>query len=429
MDGRDIAETQPASDIESRIDALGEAIAALRRTLPSVDVATRLSAQVDAMPDTIAARLGIEASNAAIGLRIGGLASAIEQAKLAGQAGAEQTRAAIEEPDWLHRLLVRLDAIDRSIHAVDEADAAHRQAVEEQLDELAERLEAIETASRTRDAEAPPRALYERLGVLAEQIRTVADVDERTKAILERVDVPSDGGRLVQELQSLADAVAQVLQASALERDRHQSAVDVLRTEIAALGEVPDRLTEIGVAIEDIAAAPDDAHAIAEVSNRLLEVMEHLPTDATPVSMAAVFDRMEQRDRSIAARLDRLLEAVARGLPTTSGGATRALPRVDVDGDTVSPALDGLAAATDDLAALVAATAERVDAGFTHVRAAVAALDERLDNVERATLAAVTGGPDSAATLALLRAERAMVQARLEEERRIAAEELPDAPG
>jgi chromosome segregation ATPase len=443
---------QLGSDIESRLDALADAIGALRRSLPGADVTGRLTAQVDALPDTLAARLGIDAGTAALAVKIAGVASAVEQSKLATQAGVDAVSATLEAPPWLQELSARLDGVERALRVNAEAEATGRQAAGARLAALEARLadvvEGLETTGpRLEHLAAAVDGIGPRIGrvevavdATAARLAEVAHTVDATAPQLDRLTaaVDSSGPRLdrltasVHTVGPRIDALAEAVDETAPQIDRLTAAVDAHRPLLERLRATAEatamRLDEVTATVDanggpldalaqrvsDATAATEVVHrALADHSAAVVDLKEQLRAVGAAVGRSQDETLLEEL-RALAAGVadvvqasvvDREAQEAAFSAIRADVAAATAAPHPD---PAVVPALDGLAAATDDLAHLLTLTAERLEHRLAGVQ-------ERLGTLERSALAETA---DSAATLAMLRAERAVVQAQLEEARR-----------
>lgn len=318
-------------------------------------------------------------------------------------------------------------------------------------------------------------ALGRALAAQPEELAARLDVDAATAAI--GVRVGALGAALDQlrlSLLAALDRAADRMDAPTWLPDLQGALGDLRRAlpaaEVLGAGAaVADALDELGERFEgviDVLAGV--ARRQDQVSAAVASVVDQV---RGPRTIDAVFDRMEQRERSIAARLDRI-DAGLRQRGSAGAGSSAGVPdpeqrlvdllsrieereqalaarldRIDLDlrrlgagasavraragagegpddgaAGSLATSVEAIATITEGLARLVESTAERLDRRLARVEADLAAATS--PEPDTARTAAVT--EDAALRLARLRAERAQVQARLQEERLLAGRTWKD---
>jgi hypothetical protein len=345
------------------------------------------------------------------------IASVLDQVR-----GPKGVDAVLERMEQRERsLAARLDRIDGELRRqsvaggerpTDEGtarpDAETTRALETvvlRLDQIDAELRGLRETSAGDSAGAPLlKAVLERM---QQQERTVGRhldwVGERLAEVASHL-VPDEGRPAEDRLEAVADLVAGVAQ----RQDELASALTALAEDGRDPRHVADELAAVAHRQDELAAA------IASLVDQV----------RGPIAVDAVFDRMEQRERSLAARLDRIdiqLRRRGEGAPT-GGDQAELLP--DDAAASLAASVEAIAAVTENLAALVESTTSRLDRR-------VAGLETTLGEVRAQPVAPASTPPaasaeDAALRLAKLRAERAEVQARLQEERLLAARAWED---
>lgn len=430
-----------------QVGALGSAIdqlrlsllAALDRTAERVEPPAWLPERLDQLRAAVAAadpgdRLAkVEAAIADLsdGVRAGGaIADALDHlgqrlASIEDAAGrvATDARSLVEQvspvPDRLSAIATQIDRITPLARAGDNAETLFAQLARltATLDEVVSLLRP-DPAAATADGDAEDDdARFEAVvDVLAGVTRRQDEVTASVASVLDQVRGP--GEQVLERLGQQEQAVA-----------RH-------------LDWIGERLAEVAARLVPAAAAPvadggtaaqleatndllaDLARRQDELAAMMARVLHH---SSSPMALDAVFDRMEQRERAIAARLDRIDLQLRRSTARSDEGEATAPAGGALDHDaahSLATSVEAIARVTEDLAALVESTSERLDRRLARVEAA---LDEAGRPPPPAAAARAPGAAEEAALrLARLRAERAEVQARLQEERLLAAQSWDD---
>ncbi|MEJ7764197.1 MAG: hypothetical protein WKF86_01760 [Acidimicrobiales bacterium] len=240
------------------------------------------------------------------------------------------------------------------------------------------------------------------------------------------------GGAVAGALEQMSDRLA-ALDAVV---DRLSRDTEVVARTVAPL---PERLGAIAAQIDRAATSPPaptghEAGADGDADDRRLEAVVDVLAGVTrrqdevatsigavlnqvrgPMGVDAVLDRMEQRERALAARLDRIdaelrrqSELAGSTSPVSEMGAAERLNSVVEGVVHVSRRQDELAAA--------------IDRRLSAIEGAVNAIGSR----DRQSASQSTSAEVAALRLAELRAERARVQAHLQEERLLAAQSFED---
>lgn len=358
--------------------------------------------------------------------------------------------------DQLDRLATRLDhvttlleprtgdAADGPVGDPDDTDDT------DDRDQLDERLEAVVDvlAGVTRRQDRVTDAADAVLERLAQQERSVTSqlgwVGERLAEVATHL-VPDDTGRdrqgderLAQIFDGLAALASRQDQldanlAALIERDQ---AIDWQADQLTAVARQQD---ELGAMLAELVAREPQhgggplAEQIALLSRRQEELTAALASSFDegrgPMAAAAVFDRMEQRERSLAARLDRIDAKLRSGSAGAGAGEPHGVGVGDVDHDaalSLAASVEAIAAVTENLAQLVESSSERIDRRLSRVEQALS--DAQRAGPSASASPASPPSPSADATalrLAELRAQRAEVQARLQEERLLAAQDGP----
>lgn len=234
---------------------------------------------------------------AAVAVRVGALSGALDQLRLSLLAALDRTSERLDQPAWLPDVLAALGP--RPEGAV--------------VDELSGRLAAIELATGQLAGEA--RLLGERVGPLPDRLGAIAAQVDRITPLARSVD---DAGSLLAQLNRVNAGLDRVVlqlgndavgPGTVSPRD---SSTDDARFEaiIDALAGLTRRQDEVTAAISSV-----------------------LDQVQGPMGVVSVLDRMEQRERSVAARLDRIDAGLRERSGQPTGSGVEAVRRTDVDGN------------------------------------------------------------------------------------------------
>jgi hypothetical protein len=326
----------------------------------------------------------------------------------------------VRGPKGVDAVLERMEQRERSLAArLDRIDAELRRTHAAGPGSTAE-------ATAKPDTEAA-RALETVTAMVEQQERVLAFRLDQIEAELQRLREATTGAQ--------ADDQGLALEAVLERMDRQEQTV---ATHLDWVGE---RLSEVAAHLVPVAVASDAAAnrederfeavverlaAVARRQDDLAAAFAGSSEEArSPVGIAAVFDRMEQRERSLAARLDRIdaeLRRVSQGAPAGAGPVTASAAPEGGQDEALAASVESIATTTADLATLIESTADRLDRRLARVESGLGATP----TVPRAAARPTTSPEDAALRLAELRAERAQVQARLQEERLLAAQTWDD---
>ena len=360
--------------------------------------------------------------------------------------------------DQLGRLTARLDEVVAllsppagAVEPGDDRDGGTDQDLDERLEAVVDVLAGV-TRRQDKVTEAAD-AVLERM---AEQEKSVSShldwVGERLAEVAAHL-VPDEaqrgGADAVAGLSATLEALArrqEELGAAVTALAEQDRGAEWLADQLAALAHRQD---ELGAAIGALFDREEGTEALARQVALVVRRQEEL-TDALtssfdegrgPMAPAAVFDRMEQRERSLTGRLDRIEALLSRSRPAATRPRSPAAGVAgDLDGDaamSLAASVEAIAAVTEKLAVLVESSSERLDRrlsrverSLTEVRQAAPASPPPSGSPPPAasapSAAAPSAGDATALRLAELRAQRAEVQARLQEERLLAAEHWDD---
>ena len=418
--------------------------AALRRAIERVDAdVAALSRLMAAQPEEVAARIDVDAATTAVAVRVGALGSALDQLRLSLLAGLQRTIDRLDQPSWLPELHAALRQL---------SSPRERDELRQDLSELAARVEravvdqpgvlaAIADLAADRRLEgltAVVNSLSERVGAGAAVADALEYLSERLTAVEATAERVGAGSRaLAERLAPLPDQLgaiaAQIDRITPLARvgDEAGSLLGRLDRVSAGLEEVVAQISAAGLPLPERASGADghDARsfeavveALADVTRRQDEVAavitRVLDQVGRPPDVEAVVNRMEQQERALAGRLDRIDGELRRGrdMPNrSSAGAT------SDEGRALRAALDRL---EQQMVGVLAGVARRQDELAVSVDRRLSAIESGLEAVNagvRGASGSSTSAELAALRLAELRTERARVQAQLREERLLAA--------
>ena len=320
------------------------------------------------------------------------------------------------------------------------------------------------------------------------QLQAAITEDRRLDELVETVGSLGDGVRATAAIADVLEGVGERLAAFEAAAERVTETVRGLEARVAPL---PERLTAVAAQVDrltPLARAADEAGSLLGQLDRFSEglagvsrgqdevtaaIASVLDQVRGPMGVDAVLDLMEQRERSLVARLDRIdselrrraeqppgSSAEARPRPDESVALRAALDRLDQQERAVAVQLERVGQRLVEVAGRETAGGARREAGPTPAAAAAAseppgpvievlahlarrqddlatAIDRRLSAIETRLGAAAAAEPRpapapsasaqaAARRLAELRAERARVQAHLRDERLLAARSWPD---
>ena len=389
------------------------------------------------------------------------LRDALEQLRLSLLAGLDRTIDRFDRPTWLPQLQAalsedhRLDELVETVNALCDGVRASA-AIADALEGVGECLAAFEV---TADQVARNvLALEERVAPLPDRVAAIAAQVDRLTPLARAGD---EAGSLLAQLHLVSEGLAELT-----------GHIDASAAAVA--GPTPGRGTpdeqgddRIDALIEALAAV---TRRQDEVTASITAVLDQV---RRPVGMDTVLDRIEQREESLAARLDGIASELRRqgdhppaspadAGPTADESATAlraALERLDQQEQAVAAQLelvgqrlaevadrqppanarreaDPVAAAPpagpeppEPVVEVLADLARRQDDLAAALDRRLSAIETRLEAAARESRSAP--GPSASARaaarrLAELRAERARVQAQLRDERLLAAGSWPD---
>ncbi len=319
---------------------------AIERVGADVAALTRLLA---AQPAEVAAHVDIDSATAAIGVRVSALGSNLDQLRLSLLAGLDRATERLDQPVWLPQFQAALSEAARAptedvgpalaelVNTVAGLTDGVRAgaAVGDALEHVGQRLAAIEAAAAQVAGDA--RLLVDRVTPLPDRLGAIAvQIDRLTPLARAGGDVGSLLGQL--------DRVGERLNVAVDEDERFEAVVDVLAG-------VTRRQDEVSAAIASV-----------------------LDQVRGPMGVDAVLDRMEQRERSLAARLDRIDSELRRRVEGPSA-FTEASPKPDTE---TARALRGVLEVVERQERTVAARLDRLDAELRAIADAVPAAGARM---------------------------------------------------
>ena len=355
---------------------------------------------------------------AAIAVRVGAMGSALDQLRLSLLAALDRVADSLHEPVWLSELEGALDQLAPSQREeLRQALAAFGARIERAVAEQAVPAPVLTAVGQLGERLTSVEAATDRFGEDARTlVEWVAPLHDRLAAIAVQVD-------RVTPLARVGDEIASVL----ARLDRLNAGLEEVVGHIGGGGlSLPDRAPEVSGEDRRIDAVVE---ALAAVARRQDEVAAEITTVMDqargPTGIEAVLDRMEEQERSLAARLDRIDGELRRrrDLPAgpSSGADTRSddaralrasLGRLEQQ---VVGGLAGFARRQDELAASVDRRLSAIETGLEALKAGAGPASGPSASAESAAL-----------RLAELRAERARVQDQLREERLLAAQPRDD---
>ena len=404
--------------VADALDGLGERLSAIEAAGDRAAQETRaLAEQVASVPE----RLGVIAVQVERMIPAG--RSGDEAETLFGQldrvaAGVDQAIRLLSAREAL-AIDDRLDQLSTTVTrlAGDPGDRLTR--IDQRLDGLVEELR---EAGATGEEEEDDDRFEGLVDVLSGVTRRQDDVAAAVAEMLDQVRSPTGeatafggAGRATEETARMLDTV--------LDRVQQQE-----QTIAEHLDWVGDRLAAFAAQLAPGLAGDgwpeDEGVGMAAVLDRMSRRQDELAAAISelvdqgrdPTATNAVFDRMEQRERSLAARLDRIDLELRRRAAAGGGDSPEAADESVVA--SLPESVDEVATVTSNLVGLVEDLAARLDHRLSNVEAS-------LSGGRRSPSAAARPSPSSevaALRLAEIRAERAQVQARLQEERLLAAE-------
>lgn len=479
------AATEPAERLDRIEAALAEVVEAARAERPAAGEA--------------------DAAVAAIGTRLGVLGSTLDQLRRSVLLALDQADERLEPPPWLPQLEARLaelaagpapgedlrDAlaevagrIERSVAeqpgSAPVLEAIAALAADPRLGELTTTVDRLAGDPRLDHLTATVERLADdaRLGQMAGALERLAEDHaadgRRLEALAAAVASLSDGVRAGAAVADALEHVGERLGAVASQVDRITPlarAGDEAGSRLGQLERLTAGLETVAGQLAAAAAPPAGAagggegedhlgalvQVLAGVTRRQDEVGAAIATVLDqvrgPMGVDAVVDRMEQRERSLAGRLDRIDSELRRRSDQPPSSSAQAGPRPDETARALRAVLERLdhqeravagqlewivqrlATPPPALAAGDAAPFGELLAGLSRRQDELAAtIDRRLSAIESG-LAATGGRPSglpptsaeaAAFRLAQLRAERARVQAHLRDERLLAAQSWND---
>jgi len=402
---------------------------------------TALGRALATQPEEVAARIDVDAAAASIGVRVSSLGSALDQFRLSLLAAVA-------------RLEPRLDAVGASVAASDPRDRLT--SLEEVVAELADRARSGGGGAESAEVIAAVDRLGERLASIEEATgRAVDDLRLGAAAVAAAAADPGDRlAKLEEAVTDLGDgiragaAIADALDNLAVRMASIEQAAGEIadddRVFVERMAAVPDRLTAIAAQVDRItplARAGDESGSLFDQLDRLSAGLNDVMTllqgsgrragdaaaetdddrfdavvdvlagvtrrqDAVTAAVASVLDlargprsadavleRMEQRERSLAARLDRIDAELRRQIDTRAGAS----PGADAG---IAAGLRSLNALVEQRERVLAGRLDQLDAEMRRVREATAAAaalpvgsDHALDTVlERLTTQEETVG-------------------------------------
>ncbi len=414
--------------------------AALLRAIERVGAEVgALNRLVAIQPEEVAARVDVDAATAAVAVRVGALSGTLDQLRLSLLLGLDRAIDRFDHPSWLPRLQAavsedrRLDQLLASVTSLSDGVRAGA-AIADALENVGERLAALEgSAERVADV---ARALGATVAPLPDRLQTISVQVDRITPLARAGD---DAGSLLGQLDRVRAGLAEVvrhLEAGAPgraanshddkpEHERLDAVVEVL----AQVTRRQDELTPAISAVLDQVRGPAGLDAVLDrIEQRERSLVTRLDRiegglrrndglaaakadDLTP-DLRAALDRLDQQERAVASQLER----VGQRLAEVAG--RQDAPQTTPDGAS-APAADPVSERFDSVVEVLADLSRRQGDLAT-------AIDRRLSAIEKglAAVAPTPGSVDSTRAAALrladLRAERARVQAHLQDERLLA---------
>lgn len=274
---------------------------AVERVGADVAALTRLMAS---QPAEVAAHVDIDSATAAIAVRVSALGSNLDQLRLSLLAGLDRATERLDQPVWLPQLQAKLSEAAQAPE--DEVGPALAEliatvagladgvqagaAVADALEHMGGRLAAIEAAAAQVAGDA--RLLVDRVTPLPDRLGAIAVQIDRMTPLARAGD---DVGSLLGQLNRVGGGLEVVLARLAGGEDRSATGA---RVSVEDGGDDEDQRFE---AVVDVLAGVTRRQD--EVSAAIASVLDQV---RGPMGVDAVLDRMEQRERSLAARLDRI---------------------------------------------------------------------------------------------------------------------------